>query len=104
MNRLLMSYLSKTLANWLSKRRSPLAMSAGKQVCLICCVLLHIVLMGELVKLYFSGLGGNHQAAFWLSFVGGLVIYMCFNILEPWFLGYWARQYEERPASEVKVP
>ncbi|EPT00314.1 hypothetical protein FOMPIDRAFT_1023884 [Fomitopsis schrenkii] len=58
----------------------------------------------QAMKLYFNGLGGNHQGAFWLSFIGGLILYMCLNILEPWFLGYWARQYEEMPASEVKVP
>ncbi|KAI0725238.1 hypothetical protein C8Q72DRAFT_853404 [Fomitopsis betulina] len=58
----------------------------------------------QAMKLYFNGLGENHQGAFWFSFIGGLVLYMCFNILEPWFLGYWARQYEEMPASEVNVP
>ena len=57
-----------------------------------------------LVRIYFKGLGGNHQAFFWLSFIGGLILYMVFNIMETWWLGFWAQQYEEMPASEVKVP
>ena len=81
-----------------------MVMSAGKQVRPDRYVLPLIALIDGSVKLYFNGLGGKHPAAFWLSFMGGLVLYMCFNILEPWFLGYWARQYEEKPASEVKVP
>ena len=55
------------------------------------------------MKLYFNGLGGNHQAIFWLSFIGGLIIFECFTVFQTWFLGYWARQYEEMPASDVKV-
>lgn len=55
------------------------------------------------VRFYFSGLGGDHKAAFWLVFVGGLVIYEVFTILQTWWLGYWALQYEKMPASEVKA-
>ncbi|EPS98690.1 hypothetical protein FOMPIDRAFT_1037403 [Fomitopsis schrenkii] len=55
------------------------------------------------MKLYFKALGGNHQAIFWISFIGGLTIFECFTVFQTWFLGYWARQYEEMPASDVKV-
>ncbi|TFY68446.1 hypothetical protein EVJ58_g1015 [Rhodofomes roseus] len=58
----------------------------------------------QAMRLLFGALGGNHQVFFWFSFIGGLMLYMVFNILETWFLGFWARQYEEVPASEVNVP
>ncbi|KAH9907116.1 ABC transporter type 1, transmembrane domain-containing protein [Fomitopsis serialis] len=58
----------------------------------------------QAMKLFMHALGGSHQLFFWLSFLGGLVFYMTFSILQTWFLGYWARQYEEMPASEIKVP
>ena len=53
------------------------------------------------VKLFFSSLGGNQQAVFWLLCVGTLVLSQLVDTFQTWFLGYWARQYEERDPSEV---
>lgn len=53
------------------------------------------------VRLFFSSLGGNQQAIFWLLCVGTLVLSQLVDTFQTWFLGYWARQYEERDPSEV---
>jgi hypothetical protein len=52
------------------------------------------------LKLYVSSLGG---LVFWVSFVGGLLISELASSLSTWFLGYWAWQYEQRPAWAVPV-
>ena len=78
-------------------------MWADKQVGYLLDNLRSHALTGVLVRLYFNGLGGNHQILFWLTFIGGLILYEVLTVLQTWFLGYWARQYEEMPASEVKV-
>ncbi|KZT67108.1 multidrug resistance-associated ABC transporter [Daedalea quercina L-15889] len=57
----------------------------------------------QAMKIYFNGLGGNRQAMFWFSFIGGLILYEVITVSQTWFLGYWARQYDEMPASEVRV-
>ncbi|KAH9922662.1 multidrug resistance-associated ABC transporter [Fomitopsis serialis] len=56
------------------------------------------------MKLYVHSLGGEHQSLFWLSFMGSLVVFNILNNLQTWFLGFWARQYEEHDASEVHAP
>ncbi|TFY55109.1 hypothetical protein EVJ58_g8459 [Rhodofomes roseus] len=58
----------------------------------------------QAMRLYISRLGGNHQVFFWSSFIGGLLLSSLLTILETWFLGFWARQYEEMPASQVIAP
>lgn len=55
------------------------------------------------VRFYFNGMGGNHGFAFWCTFIGGLIVYEMFKVLQTWWLGHWARQYEEMPTSEVKA-
>ncbi|KZT67088.1 P-loop containing nucleoside triphosphate hydrolase protein [Daedalea quercina L-15889] len=57
----------------------------------------------QAMKIYFNGLGQNRQVMFWLTLLGGLVLYEVVSVLQTWFIGYWARQYDEMPASEVKV-
>ncbi|TFY70118.1 hypothetical protein EVJ58_g61 [Rhodofomes roseus] len=56
------------------------------------------------LKMFFSSLGGAHQFTFWLLCIGTLVLSQLFDTLETWFLGQWARQYEEHDPSEVNVP
>lgn len=56
-----------------------------------------------LVKLFFIGLGGNHPALFFVAFLGGLLVVEFISAFQTWFLGYWASQYERRPASEVSI-
>ncbi|KAF9808291.1 hypothetical protein IEO21_07904 [Rhodonia placenta] len=55
------------------------------------------------VKLYLANLGGRHQILFWIGCFGALFVSEIFDNLQVWYLGYWARQYEEHPANEVKA-
>lgn len=55
------------------------------------------------VKLYFNGLGGSHPMLFFTSITLGLFLMEISNATQTWFLGYWASQYDDRPASEVDV-
>ncbi|EED85726.1 predicted protein [Postia placenta Mad-698-R] len=56
------------------------------------------------MKLYFSNLGGKHYVMFWLLAPSILVFSEIIRNLQVWWLGYWARQYEERAAEEVSAP
>ena len=53
------------------------------------------------MKLYLFNLGGFF---FWLLFLGGLVSQDLGDIVQVWFLGYWASQYDTHPANEVSAP
>lgn len=56
------------------------------------------------VKLFFASLAGGHQFLFWLCCLGGLLLSeLISDVVHIWFLGYWARQYEDHDPSEVKV-
>ncbi|KZS93246.1 P-loop containing nucleoside triphosphate hydrolase protein [Sistotremastrum niveocremeum HHB9708] len=55
----------------------------------------------QALKLYLSSLGGFK---FWMAYVLGTLICDILSTVQTWFLGYWASQYEHRPASEVNVP
>lgn len=55
------------------------------------------------VWFYFSRMGGKHGVAFWLLFIGCLIIYEGFKVLQTWWLGHWAQQYEKMPTSEVRA-
>ncbi|CAK5284005.1 unnamed protein product [Mycena citricolor] len=53
--------------------------------------------------MYFKAMGGNHATVFWIVFTLGLVLNQIFTAVRTWWLGYWARQYDDRPASDVDV-
>ncbi|KAF5377185.1 hypothetical protein D9615_006331 [Tricholomella constricta] len=55
------------------------------------------------LKLYFNGLGGSHPIAFFLIVAIGLLLCELSNVTQTWYLGFWASQYDEHPASEVRV-
>jgi hypothetical protein len=64
-----------------------------------------IVLMVQLflVKLFLTGLGGEHFILFFAVFSG---LYFVADIAESgqtWYLGYWAHQYDERPPEDVNA-
>lgn len=54
----------------------------------------------DVVKLYLSNLGGPF---FWLIFVGGVAFTDLTIVLQAWFLGFWASQYQYHDPSEVNV-
>ncbi|KAH9911186.1 P-loop containing nucleoside triphosphate hydrolase protein [Fomitopsis serialis] len=55
------------------------------------------------LKLFLARIGGQHQIFFWSFCLLTLIASELLANLQVWFLGYWARQYEQRPASEVKA-
>ncbi|KAG6837885.1 hypothetical protein H0H93_013038 [Arthromyces matolae] len=56
------------------------------------------------LKLYFAGLGGNSPVFFFLAVITGLILCDLSNVVQTWFLGYWASQYDpHHPSSEVPV-
>ncbi|KAJ6502921.1 P-loop containing nucleoside triphosphate hydrolase protein [Mycena vitilis] len=54
-------------------------------------------------KMYFLAVGGKHPLFFFTVFLGGLLSQQFFVVMMTWMLGYWAKQYEQRPAGEVNV-
>jgi hypothetical protein len=52
------------------------------------------------LKMYFLAYGGG---LVWTTVIVGDIAAAVLNILQPWFLGEWARQYENHPASEISV-
>ncbi|KAK7025989.1 hypothetical protein VNI00_015819 [Paramarasmius palmivorus] len=55
------------------------------------------------VKLYLSAFGGNHAAFAMIIYAGGLLVSGILNVVQTWYLGYWATQYELLPPSEVPI-
>ncbi|KAG8882432.1 hypothetical protein FRB97_008247, partial [Tulasnella sp. 331] len=49
---------------------------------------------------FFSGFGGP---LFWITFFACVVLHEASTNFQTWFLGYWARQYETHPRSEVNA-
>ncbi|KAJ3531222.1 hypothetical protein NM688_g7605 [Phlebia brevispora] len=54
--------------------------------------------------LFVGNLGGKWPWVFWVSYLLGMSLSELFDVLEMWWLGWWARQYAARPASEVSIP
>ncbi|TCD64624.1 hypothetical protein EIP91_003858 [Steccherinum ochraceum] len=55
------------------------------------------------LKLFFGSLGGERWLLWWGAFILNMTITPFLETLETWYLGYWANQYEHRPASEVSA-
>ncbi|KAI6134164.1 ABC transporter type 1, transmembrane domain-containing protein [Pisolithus croceorrhizus] len=55
------------------------------------------------LSLYFANLGGGHTMLFWFAFLFLIAATEVINVVQTWFLGYWASQYEHRLPSEVNV-
>jgi hypothetical protein len=53
--------------------------------------------------MYFLAMGGKYPLFFFTFFFGGLIFNQSFVALRTWQLGYWAKQYDDRPAEEVDV-
>ncbi|EEB92610.1 hypothetical protein MPER_08854, partial [Moniliophthora perniciosa FA553] len=53
------------------------------------------------VKLYSSALGGDHPILFFGSLLITLFLSSLGSVLQTWYLGYWATQYEDHAPEEV---
>ncbi|KAE9405641.1 hypothetical protein BT96DRAFT_955137 [Gymnopus androsaceus JB14] len=56
---------------------------------------------GNSVKLYTSAIGGNHAVLYFSVLLGMMLLTHAMGVVQTWFLGYWASQYE-RP-GEVPI-
>ncbi|KAI9509765.1 hypothetical protein F5148DRAFT_1275094 [Russula earlei] len=54
-------------------------------------------------KLFLEGLGGSHVFLFWILFVGGLLLCDALMVVQTWFMGYWAEQYDLYPPESVSI-
>ncbi|KAI0080055.1 P-loop containing nucleoside triphosphate hydrolase protein [Panus rudis PR-1116 ss-1] len=56
------------------------------------------------LKLFFASMAGKWNIIYWPAFLSLLVGSRAINNLALWILGLWARQYEEHPSAEVRIP
>ncbi|KAK0459012.1 uncharacterized protein EV420DRAFT_1642713 [Desarmillaria tabescens] len=54
-------------------------------------------------KLYLASLGGRHVFLFFVSFLGAFSIQQFVVIVQTWYLGYWASQYDDHKPADVPV-
>ncbi|CAG7846211.1 ATP-binding cassette transporter abc4 Short=ABC transporter abc4; AltName: Full=ATP-energized glutathione S-conjugate pump abc4; AltName: Full=Glutathione S-conjugate-transporting ATPase abc4 [Serendipita indica DSM 11827] len=52
------------------------------------------------LKMYLTALGNS---AFWIVFLGGFFVADLLSVVQTFWLGHWASQYETHPTSEVNV-
>ncbi|CCM01863.1 uncharacterized protein FIBRA_03934 [Fibroporia radiculosa] len=55
------------------------------------------------MKLYLASWGGEHRVLFWTAFMGICTITEFTDNAQVWYLGYWAKQYEQHDASQVNT-
>ena len=55
------------------------------------------------VKLFLQGLGGRFALFFWFNYLTGEGLSDIFDVLEVWWLGYWAQQYLYTEPSKVSA-
>ncbi|KAL0058896.1 hypothetical protein AAF712_014394 [Marasmius tenuissimus] len=54
-------------------------------------------------KLYASAFGGSHPVVAFGTYIVGLLVMGALNVVQTWYLGYWAKQYEVMPVKDVPV-
>ncbi|KAI0801943.1 hypothetical protein BC629DRAFT_1591605 [Irpex lacteus] len=57
----------------------------------------------QALKLFLSGLGGSLPIIFWIGWIAGLALCELLDVVGPWWVGYWARQYAATDPSTVPV-
>jgi hypothetical protein len=53
--------------------------------------------------MYLLALAGKYPVFFFAFLFGSILFQNVFSALKTWSLGYWAQQYDQRPAEEVDV-
>ncbi|KAH9836198.1 uncharacterized protein C8Q71DRAFT_761194 [Rhodofomes roseus] len=54
-------------------------------------------------KLFLGSLGGRHPLIFWMACLGCYLTCEITSTFQVWFLGLWARQYDQMPPEKVSV-
>ncbi|RPD81341.1 multidrug resistance-associated ABC transporter [Lentinus tigrinus ALCF2SS1-7] len=57
----------------------------------------------QALRLYLSSMGGGYALLFWFAVVMFLAMCELLGVVETWWLGYWAQQYEDKDQSDVSV-
>ncbi|RDX55372.1 hypothetical protein OH76DRAFT_1428233 [Lentinus brumalis] len=57
----------------------------------------------QALRMYLSSMGGGYTLVFWFSVIAFLCLCEVLGVLETWWLGYWAQQYEDQPQEDVSV-
>ncbi|PIL37563.1 ATP-binding cassette transporter [Ganoderma sinense ZZ0214-1] len=55
------------------------------------------------LRLYFTSMSGGYSLIFWLGVLGFLGLCELLGVMETYWLGFWAQQYEDTDPSEVKI-
>ncbi|KAJ3512976.1 hypothetical protein NLJ89_g3209 [Agrocybe chaxingu] len=55
------------------------------------------------LKLFLTGLGGDHLTIFLTAWMGGMALMHAGNMFAIWFLGLWGSQYEHKHPEDVDV-
>ncbi|KAJ3849551.1 P-loop containing nucleoside triphosphate hydrolase protein [Lentinula lateritia] len=55
------------------------------------------------INLYITGLGGKHPFIFFVTFFSCLATSHLVGVVQTWYLGYWASQYNDYPPAEVSA-
>ena len=55
------------------------------------------------MKLYLSGLGGDHPLMFFSIWISASFLRDWMDTFQAWFLGYWGSQYETHAPSEINA-
>ncbi|KAJ3815366.1 P-loop containing nucleoside triphosphate hydrolase protein [Lentinula aff. lateritia] len=55
------------------------------------------------INLYITGLGGKHPFIFFVTFFSCLATSHLVGVVQTWYLGYWASQYNDYPPAETPV-
>ncbi|KAJ4491368.1 P-loop containing nucleoside triphosphate hydrolase protein [Lentinula edodes] len=55
------------------------------------------------INLYITGLGGKHPFIFFITFFSCLAASHLVGVVQTWYLGYWASQYNDYPPAEVSA-
>jgi hypothetical protein len=56
-----------------------------------------------LVKLFLGGFGGRFPVFYWLNFITSETLSDIFDVLEMWWLGYWAQKYLTSDPSKIST-
>lgn len=63
----------------------------------------HGCLTLSLVRLFLDGLGGKWPLLWWIQFLGASSLTEVFDVLEMWWLGWWATQYATKDPRSVSI-
>lgn len=92
------------MVNWLSPKRYPKDIWGGPPVRATIAYWSPTDTHEAAVKLYLKSVGGGRPILYCVITLCIAFVSEFLDNLSYWYLGFWARQYEEHPPWEVNVP